>query len=79
MITGQRQIVRPCLMYLHAFGKQTYTFQHKTDYFVPYLDNNWQFLKFHAGMCLFGSQNLVPKICEYIESGHTFGCWAVKY
>jgi hypothetical protein len=25
----------------------------------------------------FGSQNIVPKVCEYIKSGHTFGRLAV--
>jgi hypothetical protein len=49
------------------------------DYIVPYLDKNWQFLKFHTGMCTFGSQSLAPKVCEYIKSGHTFGCHAVKH
>jgi hypothetical protein len=34
--------------------------------------------KFHAGMCTFGSQILVVKVCEYIKSGHTFGRRAVK-
>jgi hypothetical protein len=29
-------------------------------------------------MCTFGSQNLVPKVCEYIKSVHTFGRHAVK-
>jgi hypothetical protein len=26
---------------------------------------------------MFGSQNLVPKVCKYFKSGHTFGRCAV--
>jgi hypothetical protein len=33
---------------------------------------------FHVGMYSFGSQILVPKVCEYIKSGHTFGRCTVK-
>jgi hypothetical protein len=42
-------------------------FQHETEYFLPYLDKNWQFLKFHAGIFMFGSQTLVPKVCETLK------------
>jgi hypothetical protein len=30
-------------------------------------------------MCAFGSQILVPKVCEYIKSSHTFGRRSVIY
>jgi hypothetical protein len=55
-------------------------FQHETDYFVPYFNKNQQFLKFHAGMCIFGDQNLVLKVCKYVKSGHTctFVCPALN-
>jgi hypothetical protein len=34
-------------------------------------------VSFHAGMCTFGSQILLPKVCEYFKSGHTFGSHTV--
>jgi hypothetical protein len=46
---------------------------------MPYFDKTWQFLKFHAGMCTFGSQNLVPKVFKYIKSVHILGCHAVSH
>jgi hypothetical protein len=78
----QRLKVWPLVMYLHTlkaqeFGFQMYTLQHETDYFVTHLDKNCQFLKFHAWMCMFGSQTLVLKVWEYIKIGHTFECCAV--
>jgi hypothetical protein len=35
--------------------------------------------QFHLGMCTFGSEILVPKVCKYIKSGHTFGHCTVNY
>jgi hypothetical protein len=31
-----------------------------------------------TGMFAFNSQMLVPRVCNYIKSGHTFGCQAVN-
>jgi hypothetical protein len=33
--------------------------------------------QFHAGMCRFWS--LMPQVCDYIKSGHTFGSHVVIY
>jgi hypothetical protein len=33
--------------------------------------------QFHAGMCTFGSQIIVSKVCKYIKSGHNFGSHAI--
>jgi hypothetical protein len=60
----------------HTFGTGCWLPNvHKIVSFCP---NMAQSNKFHAGMCAFGSQSLVPKVFEYVESGHTFGRHAIK-
>jgi hypothetical protein len=39
---------------------------------VRFCSNKAQSSQFHAGMCMFGSQILVPTVCKYIKSGHIF-------
>jgi hypothetical protein len=59
------------------FGCQTYTFQRGSSRAVSLCPTMTQSSPFHGGRCTFGSQNVVPKICEYVKSGHTFGRHAV--
>jgi hypothetical protein len=53
-------------------GCQTFTFQPGTLGTVSFCPNMAQSsMQFHTGMCTFGSQMFVLKVCEYIKSGHT--------
>jgi hypothetical protein len=83
-LTARHSNVWPLLMCSHAFGTRislpnvhipAWNFQELSD--VVQL-NMAQGLQFHAGMCTFGSEILVPKACEHIKSGHTFGRRALK-